>query len=134
VFYRILGRFFFYFYVLPFIKDIFGPALRDAVGKIYEEWRTDRKEETPTVTPMAVLQEKLLSDRHDGLTDMQLAKKYGITVSQVRTVMSEARTASRADNIARAKSLSEAGESVAEIAKRMNLSQTSVMAMLRTDS
>jgi len=125
VFYKLLGRFFFYFYVLPFFKKVVAPVFRDALIKaVYDN----------LAGPEEDLSEKLLRDKDNGLTDVQIATKHRISPTKVRHILAEARTASRADNIARAKSLSEAGESVAEIAKRMNLSQTSVMAMLRTDS
>jgi hypothetical protein len=125
VFYKLLGRFFFYFHVLPYIKKIVRPFLRDVIVKVIENF---------LFPPDKDLAAKVISDKDKGYSDVQIATRHRLSPSKVRHILAEARTASHADNIARAKSLSEAGESVAEIAKRMNLRESSVLAMLSAEN
>lgn len=125
MFYRLLGRFFFYFHVLPFIKKIIFPIFRDGIIKAIENF---------LFPPDEALGEKLLRDKDNGLTDVQIATKYRLSPSKVRRIVGEAMSVKRTDNITRAKALRGAGKSVAEISKLMNLSESSILAMLSAES
>jgi orotate phosphoribosyltransferase-like protein len=121
VFYRLLGRFFMYFYVLPFIKKIVRPLLRDVIVKVIEDY---------LFPPDENLAEKLLRDKDNGLTDVQIATKHRLSPSKVRHILAKARADKRKTQTERAKALWNAGESNAEIAERMNLSEAAVRVLL----